>query len=99
MTKPWGRRPDAPDRLRGRKGQERRLRWLARHPLCVHCQAKGRVTLGTEVDHVVPLFRGGPDSTSNLQTLCRPCHGAKTLADRGHKPRQRFGADGYAIDD
>lgn len=31
-----------------------------------------------EVDHVVPLMRGGTDQPGNLQVLCRMCHRVKT---------------------
>ena len=35
-----------------------------------------------EVDHVVPLDKGGdPWDPANLQTLCRGCHVAKTAAE------------------
>jgi len=32
-------------------------------------------------DHVVPLAEGGTDDDDNLQTLCRECSDAKTLAE------------------
>ena len=35
-----------------------------------------------EIDHVKPLYKGGSNDFSNLQALCRNCHGKKTLADR-----------------
>lgn len=35
-----------------------------------------------EVDHIVPLFRGGSNSPLNLQALCRNCHGEKSLQER-----------------
>lgn len=31
-----------------------------------------------EVDHIVPLWRGGDDAERNLQALCPNCHAAKT---------------------
>ena len=34
-----------------------------------------------EVDHIIPLFRGGSNQTENLQALCRNCHGKKTVQD------------------
>ncbi|MGF6957988.1 HNH endonuclease [Paraburkholderia youngii] len=46
--------------------------------------AKGFVTEATEVDHIVPLFKGGTDAPGNLQSLCEPCHAAKTRIDVGH---------------
>lgn len=58
--------------------------YLARHPLCVHCEAKGRVTQATEVDHIIPI-QVDPmrkyDRT-NWQGLCHSCHSAKTNRDR-----------------
>lgn len=76
----WLRTGFEPKRLGGSKGTARRKRWLAAHPLCEHC--KPRVTLGEEVDHVIPLARGGADDESNFQTLCRPCHRVKSVNDR-----------------
>jgi hypothetical protein len=35
-----------------------------------------------EVDHTVPLFKGGSNDAQNLVALCRNCHGKKTVADR-----------------
>jgi len=84
-------------RQRGLKWMERRARWLAEHPLCENCQAKGRVTAAEEVDHVVPLFRGGADDQTNYQSLCVECHKVKTAEDKGHRPRRRIGLDGYPL--
>jgi len=42
---------------------------------CVKCGRAGRL----EVDHIIPLYQGGaPVDLDNLQTLCRPCHLAKS---------------------
>jgi 5-methylcytosine-specific restriction enzyme A len=35
-----------------------------------------------EIDHIVPLYKGGNNDVSNLSALCRNCHGKKTLNDR-----------------
>ena len=37
---------------------------------------------GLEVDHLVPVSKGGRDHPSNLQTLCHDCHIKKTRFDR-----------------
>lgn len=74
-------------RLRGDAGVRRRLRWLNEHPLCVHCEQRGRVSAAAEVDHVVPLSEGGADDDSNLQSLCVPCHKEKTAREQA----ERFG--------
>lgn len=69
----------------GYKWQRARAGFLAKHPLCLHCQSKGRVVVATDVDHITP-HKG--DMTvfwdrSNWQALCAPCHSAKTAAEDG----------------
>lgn len=54
---------------------------MSEHPLCVHCQRSGRVSVAAEVDHIVPLHQGGADDETNLQSLCAPCHQAKTARE------------------
>ena len=46
--------------------------------LCQLCKQKGRVTEATEMDHIVNVAEGGTDDESNLQSLCTPCHDAKS---------------------
>lgn len=46
--------------------------------LCVKCDAGGRVTEATDVDHIISKAKGGTDSESNLQSLCSACHKVKT---------------------
>ena len=40
-----------------------------------------------EVDHIVELCDGGKDEESNLQCLCRNCHGSKTRASRQRRSK------------
>lgn len=76
------------ERLRGRAGQERRVRWLSLHPLCVMCeQVDSRVTAATDVDHCVPLWKGGADEDSNLQSLCTTHHAIKTKLEAAERGR------------
>lgn len=35
-----------------------------------------------EIDHIIPLYKGGGNQAANLQALCRNCHGKKTMDDR-----------------
>jgi 5-methylcytosine-specific restriction endonuclease McrA len=69
---------------------------LRRDPICVRC----RVAMAEIVDHIVPAgvaIQQAVDSgkwpfdrtagfflLSNLQGLCRPCHGLKTNEDKAH---------------
>jgi 5-methylcytosine-specific restriction protein A len=46
------------------------------------CRACGRIG-ATEVDHIVPVARGGGWELANLQLLCGFCHQIKTRLDRG----------------
>lgn len=59
--------------------------YLARHPLCEHCEVQGRVEAATEVDHKRP-FNGKGDPLrldwNNLQSLCHSCHVSKTHKDK-----------------
>jgi 5-methylcytosine-specific restriction protein A len=87
------------DRLRGRTLQTLRRRLLADKPLCVMCQAKGRATIATELDHIVAIVNGGdarPDD-DGYQGLCKPCHDDKTRRDLGRKPRTNFDASGRVV--
>lgn len=49
--------------------------------ICQACLANGIVTLANHVDHIKPKAEGGSDAEENLQSLCQPCHDAKTRAE------------------
>lgn len=62
-----------------------RLRHLQQHPLCLFCEADGRITPATDVDHIVsiaeaPEYRLDP---TNLRSLCQSCHSRRTARDQG----------------
>jgi 5-methylcytosine-specific restriction endonuclease McrA len=62
-----------------------RKRHLLGQPLCVFCDAAGRTTVATVVDHIVPL-----------QSLCQTCHsGAKQSEEHGGYPG--YGLDGIPL--
>ena len=44
-----------------------------------------------EVDHIVPLIDGGGHEANNLQTLCTPCHKAKTAEEARSRAMQSRG--------
>lgn len=85
-------------RQRGRRWLARRARQLRLQPLCQHCAAAGVTRAAEEVDHVVALVNGGPDTDENLQSLCKPCHAVKTTADLGYSPRTPTGYDGWPVE-
>jgi 5-methylcytosine-specific restriction endonuclease McrA len=64
------------ERIRGWKLHKIRERILLRD--CYTCRRCGRVSIDLEVDHIVPLHLGGPESDENRQSLCRECHDTKS---------------------
>ncbi|WP_433738985.1 HNH endonuclease [Pseudomonas putida] len=69
----------------GYKWQQARAGWLAKHPLCRHCKARGLVVVATDVDHIEP-HRGDMSlfwDRTNWQSLCHPCHSVKTAGEDG----------------
>lgn len=56
---------------------------LGLEPTCRACRRLNRVTVATDVDHVIPLARGGTHDVGNLQPLCHACHSRKTAREDG----------------
>lgn len=100
MTKPKAsrgrRRPVAATNrasdLNGWEAQRIRERIRERDGYC--CKSCGRAELKGQIDHVIPLDKGGTEDDSNLQLLCHSCHVDKTNQDNGFKVRRRVGVDG-----
>lgn len=72
---------------RGYDARWRRARklFLAEHPLCIECEATGRVEAATVVDHRIP-HKGDQVrfwDVSNWQPLCQPHHDRKTATQDG----------------
>ena len=87
------------ERLRGRRGVAQRTRRLMAHPLCATCYDAGRIVPTDEIDHVVPLSRGGTDDDDNVQGLCAACHRAKSAGEQpARRIGQSIGEDGWPID-
>ncbi|HGO6084167.1 TPA: HNH endonuclease [Enterobacter cloacae] len=67
----------------GASWDKTRLRILKRDKgLCQECLRRDAITEATSVDHRLPLAHGGSDSDDNLESLCTPCHRAKTARER-----------------
>ena len=78
------KRKSPADRGYDRRWRRERLAYLAGHPLCVACLQNGQTVEATVVDHVVP-HHGQQDplfwDCQNWQSLCKPCHDSKTMAE------------------
>lgn len=86
------------ERIRGRDLQRLRSYWFQAKPLCVTCERAGRVSWATELDHILPLHKGGTNDGANLQGLCAECHAEKTRIDLGWRKRVTIGVDGWPIE-
>ena len=79
-------------RTRGSTWMAIRAEALARDcGLCQTCKAAGRLRLACQVDHIRELADGGTDALENLQSLCEPCHDAKTRAAKAARAGQGRG--------
>ena len=81
------RRPSAARRGYDKRWSKARRAFLSRpeNALCRTCEARGRLTSATVVDHITP-HRGDRVlfwNQSNWQPLCGPCHSRKTAAEDG----------------
>jgi len=63
--------------------QRARQAQIARCPCCVVCAQQGRTTPATVTDHITPVRLGGDFwAPANHQSLCNPCHQAKSASER-----------------
>ena len=85
-----------------------RAQHLRLHPLCVTCQAEGKLTVANVVDHIKD-HKGDYDlffATDNHQSLCKRHHDIKTASTAGGfgnkqgkaRVRSECGADGIPVD-
>ncbi|MEQ1695479.1 MAG: HNH endonuclease signature motif containing protein [Hyphomicrobiaceae bacterium] len=65
----------------GRNAVSDRMRWLVfkrDENRCVVCGQTASSIVRLEVDHIVPVAKGGFDTIENLQTLCNRCNSGKS---------------------
>lgn len=83
----------------------RRWRRMSKHqlmlcPLCVFCKRQDRVTAATVTDHIIP-HKGDRSlffDTTNLQSLCKPCHDSDKAQIERNGYTNTIGDDGWPID-
>jgi 5-methylcytosine-specific restriction protein A len=65
-----------------------KLRRAVRKAVSGQCAICLRLFLPSQVDidHRIPLAKGGEDVDENVQILCKHCHKAKTAMDFGKRP-------------
>lgn len=86
------------NRTRGRKWMEIRSRVMRRDGYMCQCgKCKGKKLLADEVDHIVPLFKGGTDDLDNLMAMNKDCHEDKTNKDKGNRVKIATGLDGWPV--
>lgn len=72
-------------------GETRRIVLKRDAGVCAKCgKEEGRYG-DWDADHIDPLIDGGSFELSNLQTLCGPCHKAKTAREAGERAHRRNG--------
>lgn len=59
-----------------------RAKKLQESPFC-ECPDPTCNEIATEVDHIIPRSKGGPDIIENLQSLTKSCHSKKTAMENG----------------
>ena len=55
-----------------------------------NCEACGIIHPKMEIDHKMPISRGGTNHLSNLQLLCQPCNRSKWAKDQATWLAERF---------
>tara|TARA_B100000925_G_C21931343_1_gene440401 strand:+ start:243 stop:629 length:387 start_codon:yes stop_codon:yes gene_type:complete len=53
---------------------------------CAHCKQTFPAVF--DIDHIVPLHKGGEDALGNLQALCCNCHAIKSRNEQSERRRQ-----------
>lgn len=77
-----------------------RARFLSANPLCVMCQADGRIEAARVVDHITP-HKGDQTlfwDTANWQALCKTHHDSdKQMFEKSGEVRNKFTEDGRVV--
>lgn len=77
----------------GRRWMRIREMVLSANPLCVDCEAEGRTVAADEVDHIIPVHKGGTDDWENLAGRCHFHHNRKSRAEADARRGRMRGCD------
>ena len=77
VTRSDERRIRPTKRLSWPKGLKRSL-MRRQDNTCAYCGYR-RIASSMDIDHIIPVVRGGSNDESNLQVICRPCNQRKGL--------------------
>ncbi len=77
LTRTNERRIRPTERVSWPRGLKRRLMRRQRNT-CVYCGHR-RIATSMEIDHIIPVVRGGSNDENNLQVICRECNRRKGL--------------------
>ena len=73
-----GERTIQPTKRRSYPNRTKQLLFERQRRRCVIC-GKAKTVKNFQVDHIVPVVRGGPDNVSNFQLLCPSCNQRKGI--------------------
>ncbi|MGY8757639.1 MAG: HNH endonuclease [Phycisphaerales bacterium] len=78
-------------RIKGGGGAARARRKLNKEggASCQHCRLFYPAA-GLHIDHRLALQHGGTDTETNLQILCKPCHGSKTIEENQRRRSEKL---------
>ena len=66
------------------------LKLKLQHGKCVYCQTS--IKEYYEVDHIIPISKGGSNESNNIQLLCKQCNGPSGKWDKlPHEYAQQYG--------
>ncbi len=90
MSKSW---------YNSKRWKQKRAELLITNPLCVMCNAQGKVTPATVADHIVPhRFDRHMFWQGELQALCHEHHASSKQREEANGYSSAIDKDGYPID-
>lgn len=84
------RRKDSDSLYGTSRWKNARKRFMMNNPICAECKSTGLITAAQCVDHIRTVQSGADfwDET-NWQSLCKPCHSAKTRKDGSRRNKNK----------